>query len=72
MNKILRYGLLGTGAVIGVAVAGAVYVAATFDTNDYRDQIIKAVKDSKQRNLRLDGRITLSFFPSIGANVGKA
>ncbi|WP_435627771.1 AsmA family protein [Candidatus Ferrigenium straubiae] len=71
MNKILKYGLLGTGAVIGIAVAGVTYVAATFDPNDYKDQIIKAVKDSKQRDLRLDGKITLSFFPSIGANIGK-
>ncbi|MDP2695191.1 MAG: AsmA family protein [Gallionella sp.] len=46
-------------------------MAATFDPNEYKDQIIKAVKDSKQRDLRLDGKITLSFFPSIGANVGK-
>ncbi len=71
MNKILKYGLLGTGAVIGIAVAGVAYVAATFDPNDYKDRIIKAVKDSRQRDLRLDGKITLSFFPSIGANVGK-
>jgi len=72
MNNILKDGLLGTGAVVGIAVAGTAYVAATFDPNDYKDQIIKAVKDSKQRDLRLDGKITLSFFPNIGANVGKA
>ena len=71
MNKILKYGLLGVGAVVGIAAAGAVYVAATFDPNDYKDRIIKAVKESKQRDLRLDGKITLSFFPNIGANVGK-
>ena len=71
MNKVLKYGLLGTGAVVGIAVAGVAYVAATFDPNDYKDQIIKAVKDSKQRDLRLDGKITLSFFPGIGAKFGK-
>jgi len=71
MNKILKYGLLGTGAVAGIAVAGIVYVAATFNPNDYKPQIIKAVKDSKQRNLRLDGDIKLSFFPNIGANLSK-
>ena len=71
MNNILKYGLLGTGAVVGIAVAGAAYLAATFDPNDYKDQIIRAGKDSKQRALRLDGNITLSFFPNIGANVGK-
>ncbi|HEX5337282.1 MAG TPA: AsmA family protein, partial [Gallionella sp.] len=71
MNKILKYGLIGTGAVAGIAVAGAAYVAATFNPNDYKAQIIKAVKDSKQRDLRLDGDIKLTFFPSIGANLGK-
>lgn len=71
MNKILKYTLIGTGSVVGVAVAGAAYVAATFDPNDYKDEIVKAVKDGKQRELRLDGDITLSFFPNIGANLGK-
>ena len=71
MNKILKYGLLGTGAVVGIAVAGAVYVAVTFNPNDYKPQIIQAVKDSNQRSLRLDGDIKLSFFPNIGANLSK-
>jgi AsmA protein len=71
MNKILKYTLIGTGSVVGVAVAGAAYLAATFNPNDYKDQIIQTVKESKQRDLRLDGDITLSFFPSIGANLGK-
>lgn len=71
MNKILKYTLIGAGSIVGVAVAGAAWLAATFDPNDYKDRIIQAVKESKQRDLRLDGDITLSFFPSIGANLGK-
>src|SRR3989338_11478534 len=71
MNKTLKYALLGTSAVVGIAAAGAIYLAATFDPNDYKEQIIRAVKESKQRDLRLDGNITLSFFPNIGANVGR-
>lgn len=71
MNKILKYSLIAAGSVVGVAVAGAAYVAATFDPNDYKDEIVKAVKDSKQRDLRIDGDITLSFFPNIGANLGR-
>ncbi len=71
MNKILKYGLLGTGAVVGIAAAGIVYVVVTFNPNDYKPQIIQAVKDSKQRTLRLDGDIKLSFFPNIGANLSK-
>ncbi|MBK9161823.1 MAG: AsmA family protein [Nitrosomonadales bacterium] len=71
MNRIVKYGLLGVVGVVGVAVAGAAYVAATFNPNDYKAKIIQAVKDSKQRDLRLDGDIALSFFPSIGADLGK-
>jgi AsmA protein len=71
MNKILKYGLLGVGAIVAIAVAAVAYVAATFNPNDYKAQIIKAVKDSKQRNLRLDGDIKLSFYPNIGASLSK-
>ena len=71
MNKILKYGLLGIAAVVVVAAAVVAYVAATFNPNDYKAQIIKVVKDSKQRNLRLDGDIKLSFFPNIGASLSK-
>src|ERR1035437_9566101 len=71
MNKIVKYGLLGTGAVVAVAVAVAVYLAATFNPNDYKDYIIQSIKDKKQRTLHLDGDIKLTFFPSLGANLGK-
>ena len=71
MNKIVKYGLVGSGAVLAVAVAGATYIALTFNPNDYKAQIIQAVQDSKHRTLHLDGDIKLSFFPSIGANLGK-
>ncbi len=71
MNKIVKYGLLGAGAVVGIAMAAGAYLAATFNPNDYKAQIIQAVKDSKQRTLHLDGDIRLSFFPGIGANLGR-
>lgn len=71
MNKIVKYGLMGAGSIVGVAVAGAVYIAATFDPNDYKEEIIQAVKESRQRTLHLDGDIKLTFFPSLGANLGK-
>ncbi len=70
MNKFVKYGLLGAGAVIVVAGSGAAYLAATFNPNDYKAQIIQLVKDSKQRNLHLDGDIKLIFFPNIGADLG--
>ena len=71
MNKILKTGLIATASVVGVAVAGAAYLAATFDPNAYKAQIIQAVQDSKHRTLHLDGDISLSFFPNIGVNLSK-
>lgn len=71
MRKFLKYGLLGVGASLGLAVAGIAYVALTFNPNDYKAKVIQMVKDSHQRKLQLDGDIRLSFFPNIGANLSK-
>ena len=71
MKKFLKYSLWSAGMVITITIAGVVYIAATFNPNDYKIQIIKLVKDKQQRTLKLDGNIKLVFFPSIGANIGK-
>jgi len=71
MNKILKYILLAVGGVLLIAVAATAYLLLTFNPNDYKPQIIQAVKDSKQRTLKLDGDIKLTFFPDIGVSLGK-
>jgi len=71
MNKYLKYGLYSVGGLVAVFVAALTYIALTFDPNTYKPQIIQAVKDSKQRTLKLDGDIKLFFFPSIGARLGQ-
>jgi len=70
--KILKYALLALGGLVVLAGALAAYVAATFDPNQYKPQIIQAVKEKTGRTLKLDGSIALSFWPDIGATVGKA
>ena len=70
--RILKYVLLGLGALVLLAGGLIAYVAATFDPNQYKPQLVQAVKDRTQRTLRIDGDITLSFWPSIGARIGKA
>ena len=57
--------------MVAITIAGVAYIAATFNPNDYKTQIIKLVKDKQQRTLKLDGDIKLVFFPSIGADIGK-
>jgi len=69
MKKILKYGLLGLVIVL-VLIAGVIsYFMATFNPNEYKPQIIQAVKDKQKRTLKLDGDIRLTFFPSIGAKL---
>ena len=69
--KIVKYLLVAVAGIV-VMVGGVIaYIAATFDPNAYKPQLIQLVKDKKQRTLKLDGDIKLSFFPSIGADLGK-
>ena len=53
--------MVAGAGMAGIALAG-VPRAVTFNPNDYKPQIIQAVKDSRQRDLRLDSDIKLSFF----------
>ncbi len=72
MKKFLKYSLRAATVVIAIAVAGIIYIAVTFNPNDYKARIIKLVKDTQHRNLKLDGDIKLVLFPDIGADIGKA
>jgi AsmA protein len=69
MKKILKYGLLPIAGLIVVLAGLAAYIAATFDPNQYKPQIVQLVKDKTQRTLRI-GDIKLSFFPGLGVKLG--
>jgi AsmA protein len=70
--KILKYALLAVAGLVIVIGSVLAYIAATFDPNQYKPQIVQAVKERTQRTLKLEGAIGLSFWPSIGAKIGKA
>ena len=70
MNKILKYVLIAAGGIVVVLAAVAAYVAATFNPNDYKPQIVHLVKEKLDRTLRIDGDIKLTFFPALGADLG--
>jgi len=69
--KIVKYVLIGVAGLVLVLGAVIAYIAATFDPNAYKPQVIQLVKDKKQRTLKLDGDIKLKFWPNIGADLGK-
>ncbi|MDP2399212.1 MAG: AsmA family protein [Burkholderiales bacterium] len=69
--KILKIAALVIGALALLAGAVLAYVAATFDPNDYKPQIVELVREHSQRTLKLEGNIQLAFWPGIGAELGK-
>ena len=72
MNRIVKFVVLPLAGLVVIVVAVVAYVSATFDPNQYKPQIVQAVKDKTQRTLKLEGDIKLSFFPDIGATLGKS
>lgn len=70
-NTLLKKILYTLGAIIGLVVLLVVYLAMTFDPNDYKLTVIQLVKDKKQRTLDIKGDIKLSFWPKIGADLGE-
>jgi len=70
MPKILKISLIALGGLVGLIVIALAIIAATFDANAYKPQLIELVQQKKQRTLAIPGRIKLSFFPSLGAELG--
>lgn len=68
LMKTIFYIVLVIAVLLIAAVA---YIASTFNPNDYKQQVIDLVKKEKQRDLKLDGDISLTFWPKVGANLGK-
>lgn len=71
MNKILKYGAIALAGLIVLVLVVVGIVAATFNPNDYKPMVVKMVQEKKQRTLNIEGDIKLSFWPKIGANLGR-
>ncbi len=67
--KALKWILGIAGGVLVLLIVVVAIVAATFDPNQYKPQIVDLVKQKTGRTLAMDGKIGLSFFPRIGAEV---
>ncbi len=71
MKNMIKYAAFAIAGLLILAMLVAGYFAATFNPNDYKQQIIDLVKDKKQRTLNIEGDIKLSFWPKLGADLGK-
>jgi len=70
--KPLKYALYAAGGVLVLLVAAALVLTLVFDPNQFKPEIEKLARDATQRTLKLEGRLGLSFFPSLGVSLGKA
>jgi AsmA protein len=66
LNKTLKIIALAVGGL--VALIALLFAALTllFDPNDYRDDIIQAVKTATGRELKIEGRLGWSLIPRLG------
>ena len=71
MKKLLKYSAYGIGGIVSILLIIVVIVATTFNPNDYKQKVVDLVKEKKQRTLNIEGDIKLSFWPKIGADLGK-
>lgn len=71
MPKFVKYTVIAIAALAGLLLIAIGIIAATFDPNDYKPLAIRMVQEKTQRTLRIPGEIRLSFFPTIGADLGR-
>ena len=72
MTKAVQISLLAGGVAAAVLIVGIAIFAATFDINDYKGEIARAVKAGTGRTLTFTGDIGLMFFPRLGVSVDGA
>lgn len=71
MSKTIKIIAIAVAGILLLLVAGVAILAATFNPNDYKPLAIKLVQEKKQRTLAIPGEIKLTFFPRIGADLGR-
>ena len=71
MKKLIKllFGLLVL--IFVLIVAAAIILPMVINPNDYKPQIIEAVKQQTGRDLAIEGDIGLSVFPKVGLNLGR-
>jgi len=69
--KVLRIIGLVFAAVLVIAAAGIAFVMTKFDASFIKAEAAKVVQEKKQRSLKIDGPLELTFWPNLGVRVGK-
>lgn len=70
MARLLKWVFGIVLLLVVLVVAAAIILPMVIDPNDYKDEIVAAVKDETGRDLRIDKPIELSVFPWLGMGTG--
>lgn len=70
MKKLIKILAVVVGVVVILITGAIVFVSMTFDPNDYKAEIVDAVKENTGRDLRIEGDIELTVFPWLGVTAG--
>ena len=71
MKKTLKILAILFGGLLALLIVLAVALKTLLDPNDYKNEIVTAVKNQTGRELRIEGKLGWSFFPWIGIEIGR-
>ncbi len=69
--KLIKYFLLAIGSLLLLFVIGLGVFIATFDANAYKQELADLVKEKTGRELRFEGDVGLTLYPSLGMSLGR-
>ncbi|MDE2220242.1 MAG: AsmA family protein [Gammaproteobacteria bacterium] len=70
--RILRYALIGFGAVLLLLAAALAYVLVFFDPNAHKQELAQLVREQTGRELSVPGELKLRLYPWLAIEVGRA
>jgi AsmA protein len=70
MKSVFKIVAIIVAGAVALLVVAAIVLPFVVDPNDYKGEIIAAVKDKTGRDLSIDGDIALTVFPWLGVELG--
>ncbi|GMR07365.1 MAG: hypothetical protein BMS9Abin26_0368 [Gammaproteobacteria bacterium] len=68
--KIIKFFTWFIGILVFLVLALAIALPLLFDLNDFKDTIASQVQERTGRELKIDGDLSLTFFPWVGIETG--
>lgn len=69
--KALKYLAIGLGGVVALTAIAIAVAAMNLDSARVKEELARIMLEKTQRTLRIDGDLSLSFWPSIGLKLGR-